>query len=100
MRNIFVALFLMVMAGCTGKDGAHPARMQPVAADDVAAAPADVAVGTPVNGIVELARPGSLPLDQFVRSFLSATDDSRPVIADAHARYFGAQVNDSSLTPP
>ena len=82
-----------------GKVRLPPVRMQPIAADDVAAALADVAVGTPVNGIVEVAGPESLPMDELVRRFLSATGDSRPVIADAHARYYGAQVNDSSLTP-
>ena len=83
----------------SGKVRLPPVRMQPIAADDVAAALADVTVGTPVNGIVEVAGPESLPLDELVRRFLSATGDSRPVIADAHARYYGAQVNDSSLTP-
>ena len=82
-----------------GKVRLPPVRMQPIAADDVAAALAEVAVGTPVNGIVEVAGPESLPMDELVRRFLSATGDSRPVIADAHARYYGAQVNDSSLTP-
>ena len=82
-----------------GSKSLLPVRMQSIAADDVAAALADVTVGTPVNGIVEVAGPESLPLDELVRRFLSATGDSRPVIADAHARYYGAQVNDSSLTP-
>ena len=94
--------FLGAIAGSStegGKVRLPPVRMQSIAADDVAAALADVTVGTPVNGIVELAGPESLPLDELVRRFLSATGDSRPVIADAHARYFGAQVNDSSLTP-
>ena len=94
--------FLGAIAGSStegGKVRLPPVRMQPIAADDVAAALADVTVGTPVNGIVEVAGPESLPLDELVRRFLSATGDSRPVIADAHAQYYGAQVNDSSLTP-
>ncbi len=82
-----------------GKVRLPPVRMQPIAADDVAAALADVTLGTPVNGIVELAGPESLPLDELVRRFLGAADDSRPVIADAQARYYGVHVNDSSLTP-
>jgi uncharacterized protein YbjT (DUF2867 family) len=94
--------FLGAIAG-SSTDGGQvrlpPVRMQPIAADDVAAALAEVTVGTPVNGIVEVAGPEALPLDELVRRFLSATGDARPVIADAHARYFGAQVNDSSLTP-
>ena len=94
--------FLGGIAGASTDGGTvrlPPARMQPIAADDVAAALADVAVGTPVNGIVELAGPEPLPMDELVRRFLSATDDARPVIADARARYFGAALNDSSLVP-
>jgi uncharacterized protein YbjT (DUF2867 family) len=68
-----------------GKVRLPPVRMQPIAADDVAAVLADVAVGTPVHGIVEVAGPESLPMDELVRRFLSATHDSRQVIADAHA---------------
>jgi uncharacterized protein YbjT (DUF2867 family) len=94
--------FLGAIAGASTDGGTvrlPPARMQPIAADDVAAALADVAVGTPVNGIVEVAGPEPLPMDELVRRFLSATDDARPVIADARARYFGAALNDSSLVP-
>jgi len=76
-----------------------PALMQPVAADDVAAALARVAVGKPVNGIVELAGPEPLRLDELARRLLSAKHDARQVTADVHARYFGAEVNDQSLTP-
>jgi len=76
-----------------------PARMQPIAADDVAAALADVAVGTPVNGILELAGPEPLPMDALVRRFLGAHQDTRQVVADVHARYFGTELNDQSLTP-
>jgi uncharacterized protein YbjT (DUF2867 family) len=76
-----------------------PALMQPVAADDVAAALADVAVGTPANGMVELAGPEALRLDQLARRVLSAKQDPRHVSTDLHARYFGAELNDQSLTP-
>jgi len=75
------------------------ARFQPIAADDVAAALADVAVGTPANGMMELAGPEAIPMYELVRRFLSATGDPRPVVADAHARYFGAELDDHSLTP-
>src|SRR5262245_43193533 len=76
-----------------------PALMQPIAADDVAAALAAVAVGTPVNGIVEVAGPEPLPMDELVRRFLRANRDTRKVTTDVHARYFGTEVNDQSLTP-
>lgn len=76
-----------------------PALMQPVAAEDVAAALARVAVGEPVNGMVELAGPESIRLDELARRLLSAKHDARQVAADDHARYYGAVVNDRSLTP-
>jgi uncharacterized protein YbjT (DUF2867 family) len=76
-----------------------PALMQPVVSDDVAAALADVTLGAPVNGTVELAGPERLRLDELVRRFLSANQDARQVVADVHARYFGAELNDQSLTP-
>jgi uncharacterized protein YbjT (DUF2867 family) len=76
-----------------------PALMQPVVSDDVAAALADVAVGKPVNGTVELAGPEPIRLDELVRRFLSANRDARKVTTDVHARYFGTELNDQSLTP-
>jgi uncharacterized protein YbjT (DUF2867 family) len=76
-----------------------PAFVQPVVSDDVAAALADITLGTPVNGTVELAGPERLSLDELVRRFLCAKQDARQVVADVHARYFGAELNDQSLTP-
>jgi uncharacterized protein YbjT (DUF2867 family) len=74
------------------------AVIQPVKAEDVAAALADVAVAPPVNGTVEVAGPESFPLDALVRQFLRATNDSRTVITDGGARYFGIALDDRSLT--
>lgn len=76
-----------------------PALMQPVVSDDVAAALADLTVGVPVNGTVELAGPEQFRLDELVRQFLRANQDARQVVTDANARYFGAVLNDQSLTP-
>jgi uncharacterized protein YbjT (DUF2867 family) len=76
-----------------------PALFQPVASDDVATALADFTVGAPLNGIVELAGPEKFSLDEFGRRYLTATKDRRKVVADIHARYFGAELNDRSLTP-
>jgi len=73
--------------------------LQPIASDDVAAALADVTVGPPVNGTLELAGPQRISLDELVRRFLSAKQDARQVVADVHARYFGTELNDRSLTP-
>ena len=59
----------------------------------------DVAVGAPLNDTVELAGPEAFRLDDLARRFLSASNDPRRVTADAHARYFGAELDDRSLTP-
>lgn len=75
------------------------ALMQPIGADDVAAILADVAVGAPINGTLEIAGPEQIRQDEFVRRFLSATGDARKVITDVHARYYGLDVNDQSLVP-
>jgi len=76
-----------------------PALVQPVVSDDVAAALADVAVGKPVNGTIEIAGPERVGLDKLVGRFLSANRDARKVTTDVHARYFGIELNDHSLTP-
>lgn len=76
-----------------------PALMQPVHSDDVAAAMADVTLAAPVNGIVELAGPERISMDELARQYLKAKQDSRQVVADIHARYFGAVLDDRSLTP-
>jgi uncharacterized protein YbjT (DUF2867 family) len=76
-----------------------PALVQPVASDDVAATLADLAVGPPMNGTVEVAGPERFPLDEIARKFLAASGDRRQVIADVRARYFGAELDDRSLTP-
>ena len=76
-----------------------PALFQPIASDDVAAALADLAVAPPVNGTVEVAGADAAPLDEIARQFLAAKGDRRRVIADVHARYFGSELDDQSLTP-
>ena len=76
-----------------------PALMQPIVSDDVAAAVADIAVGKPLNGTVELAGPEPIRLDELVRRFLTAHRDARKVTTDVHALYFGIELNDQSLTP-
>ena len=76
-----------------------PALIQPESADDVASTLADVAVGAPLNDTVELAGPEAFRLDELARRVLKARDDRRQVTADVHARYFGAELDDRSLTP-
>jgi uncharacterized protein YbjT (DUF2867 family) len=76
-----------------------PALMQPIAAEDVAALLADIALQKPLNGMVEIAGPEPIRMDELVRKYLSATRDARTVTTDPAARYYGVEVNDRSLTP-
>lgn len=76
-----------------------PAHLQPVASDEVAALIARVATMDPVNGTIELAGPERIGLDDLVRRYLAVKNDPRKVITDIHARYFGAELDDRSLTP-
>lgn len=76
-----------------------PALFQPMASSDVAAFVADAAVAAPMNGMIEVAGPEPIGIDNAVRKFLSANHDARTVVTDARAPYFGIEVNDQSLTP-
>lgn len=94
--------FIERIAG-TGFDGdvyrLSPALMQPILSDDVVAALADIALGPPLNRTVEVAGPEAIPLDELAREVLTAREDQHEVLADTHARYFGAELTDQSLTP-
>ena len=72
---------------------------QPIAADDVAAIVADVALAAPRNGIVEIAGPERAPFNEIVTRYLKAVDDPREVMSDPEARYFGSRVEERSLVP-
>jgi uncharacterized protein YbjT (DUF2867 family) len=72
---------------------------QPIAADDVAATVAEVALAAPRNGIVEIAGPERAPFDGFVARYLKAIGDPRQVVTDPEARYFGGLVEEHSLVP-
>src|SRR5215468_9115597 len=76
-----------------------PGLFQPIAADDVAAVVADVAVAAPRNGIVEIAGPDRAPFNEIVARYLKAVGDPREVVRDAEARYFGSLVEERSLVP-
>lgn len=74
-------------------------QMQPIVSDDVAANVADVAVSTPLNGTIELAGPERIRMNDLAQQFMTAHGDSRKVVTDPGAGYFGTAVNDQSLTP-
>jgi uncharacterized protein YbjT (DUF2867 family) len=87
----------------SGSDGKSvhvaPVLVQPILSDDVVTALADLVPGPPLNDTVEVAGPERFRLDDLVGRLLSAKQDARKVIADAQARYFGAELNDESLIP-
>lgn len=76
-----------------------PALAQPMAAEDVADALSEIALEAPANAMIEIAGPVALGLDKFVGQFLAATGDTRKVVADPDALYFGMALDDQSLTP-
>jgi uncharacterized protein YbjT (DUF2867 family) len=76
-----------------------PGLFQPIAADDVAAVVADVALAAPRNGIVEIAGPERAPFYEIVARYLKAVGDPRKVVSDPDAPYFGSRVLEHSLVP-
>jgi uncharacterized protein YbjT (DUF2867 family) len=76
-----------------------PGLFQPIAADDVAPMVAEVALGAPRNGIVEIAGPERAPFNEIVARYLKAVGDPREVVSDPEARYFGGRVEEHSLVP-
>jgi uncharacterized protein YbjT (DUF2867 family) len=76
-----------------------PGLFQPIAAEDVAAIVADVALAAPRNGIVEIAGPERSPFNEIVARYLKAVGDPREVVGDPEARYFGGRVEEHSLAP-
>jgi uncharacterized protein YbjT (DUF2867 family) len=76
-----------------------PGQFQPIAADDVAAITAIVALAAPRNGIVEIAGPERAPFNEFIARYLKAIGDPRQVVRDPEARYWGGRVEERSLVP-
>ena len=76
-----------------------PVLIQPTAAEDVATEVTKVAVGAPLNAIVEVGGPEQFRLDDIVRRYLGAREDRRSVIADPNARYYGAKLEERTLVP-
>jgi uncharacterized protein YbjT (DUF2867 family) len=76
-----------------------PGLFQPIAADDVAAIVADVALAAPRNGLVEIAGPERAPFNEIVARYLKAVGDPRKVVRDPEARYWGGRVEERSLVP-
>ncbi|MER6828985.1 SDR family oxidoreductase [Streptosporangium sp. NPDC000563] len=82
-----------------GKVHIAPVLFQPIAGDDVAQAVGRTAVGTPLNGRIEIAGPTRYKMDEFFREALAAWGDTREVVVDSQARYFGSLLGERSLVP-
>src|SRR5262249_1179498 len=95
----FYEFFKRIADDATDEDTVRlpPVLIQPIAADDVARALGEIAVGTPVKSTVEIAGPEQLRFDSFIRQGLRAIDDPRKVAVDPHARYFGAELSERTL---
>ena len=76
-----------------------PGLFQPIAADDVAAIVADVALAAPRRGIIEIAGPERAPFNEIIARYLKAVGDPREVVRDPEARYFGGRVAERALVP-
>jgi uncharacterized protein YbjT (DUF2867 family) len=76
-----------------------PGLFQPIAADDVGAIVADVALLEPRNEMIEIAGPERASFNEFVARYLKAIGDPREVVSDPEARYFGGRVDERSLVP-
>jgi uncharacterized protein YbjT (DUF2867 family) len=98
--QFFEFLAQIVESGAEGDSVSLPTGlMQFVAADEVAATVAELAIGAPANGRVEIGGPEALSLDAWARRLFAATGDTRTVVADPHARYFGTELHGGELTP-
>ena len=98
--QFFEFLPSIIQSGVEGDTVRLPsALVQPIAAEDVADAVAQLALSPPANGIVEIAGPEREPMPDLARRFMSIIQDKRDVVGDAHARYFGAELQHDTLVP-
>ena len=90
-----------IAQGGTIGDSVHlpAALMQPIASDDVAELLTGIALGAPVNGMVEIAGPDAIRQDELIRQYFRATGETRLVVTDPAALYFGIKLDGQSLTP-
>lgn len=76
-----------------------PGAIQPISSDEVVSVLIDIITGRPLKAITEVAGPVRMSMYEFIRYYLNATEDSRQLVSDEHAQYFGAKLNDKSLVP-
>jgi len=82
-----------------GKVHIAPVAWQPIASDDVAKILGRTAVGAPLNARIDIAGPDEVRMDEFFRKALAERGDTREVVSDEHARYFGSELTERSLVP-
>lgn len=97
--QFFEFISAVVQEGTEHRIAISPARVQPVAAGDVAGALAGLARGEAQGDLVELAGPERFRLDEVATEIATAFEDGRWIVADVHARYFGAELQENSLLP-
>jgi uncharacterized protein YbjT (DUF2867 family) len=90
-----------IVKSAAAGDNVHlsSAFVQPIASDDVATLTADVVLGQPVNGVVEIAGPEKFKMSELVQHYMRLTGDPRTVLADPQTRYFGAILQENTLLP-
>jgi uncharacterized protein YbjT (DUF2867 family) len=94
--------FVDGIADSLAQDGtirAPHGAFQPIAASDVATAVTRAATGDPLKGVINIAGPDRQGMDDFIRTRFAATGDTRQVVTDADARYYGAPLDDRSIVP-
>jgi uncharacterized protein YbjT (DUF2867 family) len=87
------------MSATGGKIVVPTALFQPIAADDVVDCLAEVATGQPLNGTIDIAGPEKAPFNEFITRRLKASGDTRTVLGDPTAQYYGGPIDDKSLNP-
>jgi uncharacterized protein YbjT (DUF2867 family) len=87
------------MSATGGKIVVPTALFQPIAADDVVDCLAEVATGQPLNGTIDIAGPEKAPFNEFITRRLKASGDTRTVLGDPTAPYYGGPIDDKSLNP-
>ena len=97
--QFFEFISAVVQAGTDSEIAISPALVQPIAGDDVADALAEVVLGIALNATVEVAGSELLRLDEVATDIATAHEDGRQIVADIHARYFGAELGERSLLP-
>jgi len=73
--------------------------LQPIAADDVAAIIAEVALAAPRNETIDVAGPERAPFAEIIDRYLKAIGDPREAVTSSDARYFGGRIEEKTLVP-